>query len=219
MIGVETAQILQAVFLLRMVTNDDSSTFYALDSLKYSNGYNQIYEDEGRDYPIGKLYTRLGLSKDPLLSININLALVGLSLVALVICFIVKKCSIDDNPKDSLDAAKEAKLLVKLERFSTLTYERLLFPFTVFSMFLMFLSYATVVKSQSPRFYAYSPKSNFAYAILFLQMVVVCCYELFFKPSKKDTLGINREFGYYEKYISGYLLYQLLFVLSIVTLC
>jgi hypothetical protein len=107
MIGIETIQILQAIFFMRiMVIDENCSALYALESLKYVNGYNYLNVNQSRDYPIGKKFTRLNLSKDALINININLALIFIGCIILSIHSVIKYNSIDERPKDALKAAK-----------------------------------------------------------------------------------------------------------------
>ncbi len=118
---------------------------------------------------------------------------------------VIKYCITDDSSKDALQASKEAKKLEKLNRFITLNYEKLIFPLTMFSMFLICFSLAVLLMSNDSRSLAYSTSFNGIYFYFFLQMTFLILYEAIFRLKQQECVGLDKENGYYENYIRIYL--------------
>jgi hypothetical protein len=63
---------------------------YTLYPLKYAQGFNDIFVDEGRDYHLRPTATRYGMSGETFISINITLLLLCVILVINCV-FLIKK--------------------------------------------------------------------------------------------------------------------------------
>lgn len=73
LVGTETLQVLQFVYFVKLLTDDTNSSLpYMTYPLFYSNGFNLILSNEGRNYNMDMGMARLGIQPQFILNLNLS---------------------------------------------------------------------------------------------------------------------------------------------------
>lgn len=154
MIGLQTIQFIQLIYFSRLICqNANQSSFYGLNSLKYSNGYNEITSGHTSLQTYKSLepsFVRLQLSLYFLDNCNLMLIPIGFASIGYVFYSIKRSYHrsmfIEKNERIHQDKYTIASRKVNL------FYDNLIFAFTLSLMYVVFFSSVIYLKSNQTLF-------------------------------------------------------------------
>ena len=235
MIGLETIQFIQLIYFVRLISGSGvTSSFYAFNTLKYANGYNDILStssnsvEDFKSIPVSfiKLNLKLYFLE------NCNLMLIPIALATFAYFYYAVKKSRSRTLYSQTKDKIHKDLMVIQNRKLEWIYDSLIFSFTLSLLYLIVFSMLLTDLSVS------QPKSLYSslfiilsYAVSLIVLFVVSaiyCHEVVSGIKKYQEMTDNQnvrseekslehdangaDHGIHPLYVSFYLVYQLVLI-------
>lgn len=223
MMGLETIQVVQGVYFLRIITELINPTLvYSLEPLRYTNGYNGVGVSSARDYTLNRFFTKFSFSKELFLNINIDLfQIVIVWLIFTIIYLIVRKMEYNLANNNFGKSKEQYRFgLNKIIKVKGIVFSRFIFGLSIFPLMLICFTYMASMQLEEQRWNSILKELTIFFVLSITYIALFLFWEVLQVYNQKDEkLNYYKENGFKPFYERVYLVYILLFSLSIMFSC